>query len=29
MAYTPPNTFSAGTVLTAADLEGNAEALRL
>lgn len=28
MAYTPPNTFTASTVLTAADVEGNAEALR-
>ncbi len=29
MAYTPPNTFTDGTVLTGADLEGNAEALRV
>lgn len=29
MAYTPPNTFSDGTVLTSAALEGNADALRV
>jgi len=29
MAYTPPNTFVSGTTLTAADLEGNYEALRV
>jgi hypothetical protein len=29
MAYTPPNTFAPGTTLTAANLEGNSEALRV
>ena len=29
MAYSPPNTFVAGTTLTAADVEGNNEALRV
>ncbi len=29
MAYTPPNTFSDGTMLTSASLEGNADALRV
>ena len=29
MAFTPPNTFTPQTALTAADLEGNAEALRV
>jgi hypothetical protein len=29
MSYTPPNVFTDGTVLTAAALEGNAEALRV
>lgn len=29
MSYSPPNTFVNGTTLTAADLEGNFEALRL
>ena len=29
MSYTPPNTFSDGTVCTSAALEGNAEALRV
>lgn len=29
MAYSPPNTFADGTVVTAADLEGNADALRV
>ena len=29
MAYTPPNTFVAGTTLTGADVEGNNEALRV
>ena len=29
MAYTPPNAFVAGTTLTAADLEGNLDALRV
>jgi hypothetical protein len=28
MAYTPPNTFTTATALTAADVEGNAEELR-
>ncbi len=29
MSFSPPNSFSAGTVLTAANLEGNNEALRV
>ena len=29
MSYSPPNSFTAGTVLTAADVEGNNEALRV
>lgn len=29
MAYTPPNTFSNGTTLTSADVEGNFDALRI
>lgn len=29
MAYTPPNTFVTGTTLTAADLQGNLDALRV
>ncbi len=29
MSYSPPNSFSAGTAITAASLEGNQEALRL
>jgi hypothetical protein len=29
MAYTPPNTFADGTLLTAAAVEGNSEALRV
>ena len=29
MSFTPPNTFSDGTALTSADLEGNADALRV
>ena len=29
MSYSPPNTFVNGTTLTAADMEGNFEALRL
>jgi hypothetical protein len=29
MSYSPPTTFVDGTILTAADLEGNAEALRV
>ena len=29
MAYTPPTTFTAGTALTSADLQGNAQALRV
>ena len=29
MAYTPPTTFADGTTLTAANLEGNSEALRV
>ena len=29
MSYTPPNTFAAGTTLTAADVQGNTDALRV